>query len=136
MIFPSTTMEHGTMGVSHMTMMVLHGVMLVMVKSTTVRLSLTVQCPGKLVSLSVIIMMTNLCLVECKTRSSGDPCVFPFYYKGTYHYECITHDNDGYPWCMIDDSGTKHDCKSACPGNLVMTIQCNYNDDQPLFSIM
>ena len=99
------------------------------------------DCPGKLVSLSVIIMMTNLCLAECKTRPDqiskyGDLCVFPFYYKGTYHYECITHDNYGYPWCMIDDSGTKHECKSACPGNLVMTIQCNYNDDQPLFSIM
>ena len=50
------------------------------------------DCPGKLVSLSVIIMMPNLCLVECKTRY-GDHCVFPFYYKGKYHHECITHDN-------------------------------------------
>ena len=46
-------------------------------------------------------MMTNLCLVSCKTQA-GEPCWFPFYYNGTEHYECITDDNDGTGKCMPD----------------------------------
>ena len=115
MTFPSTTMVPGTMVVSHMVMMVLHGVMMVMVKRRTV--SLTVQV--SLCSLcSVIIVITNLCLVECQTILR-DPCAFPFNWKGKQHYECITDDNDGRPWCVTDASGAWHYCKSDCPGNIV-----------------
>ena len=59
-------------------------------------------------------MMTNICLVECKNQV-GEPCVFPFYYNGTQHYKCITHDNDGTPWCDAGD-GKKDNCYSDCPG--------------------
>ena len=77
-----------------------------------------------------------LCLVECKTRS-GEPCAFPFYYNGTDHYECITHDNDGTPWCNVitsDGENGRADCMSDCPGKFVLTIQFNDDDDKPLFS--
>ena len=89
----------------------------------------------------MIIMMTNLCSVECKTRA-GKPCVFPFHYKGTDHYACITDDNDGTPWCSTgylaherywaNETGN---CMSDCPGKLVLTVRCD-NDEHPLFSIM
>ena len=80
---------------------------------------------------SVILMMTNLFIVEvCKTLS-GDICVFPFTYLGTQHDGCITHDNDGTPWCNVGN-GQKGNCTStSCPGNLMLIVQCNNNDDQP-----
>ena len=85
-------------------------------------------------------MIFNICLVACKTKA-GEPCAFPFYYKGTKHSECITHDNDGTPWCGTGYSAHKRysanetgNCMSDCPGKLVLTVQCHYNDVQHLFS--
>ena len=66
----------------------------------------------------------------CKTLS-GDICVFPFTYLGTQHDGCITHDNDGTPWCDIGN-GQKDNCTSACPVNRMLTVQCNFNEDHPL----
>ena len=77
-------------------------------------------------------MMLNFCLV-CKTVTKGDHCVFPFYYNGTKHYECITHDNNGTPWCSVDN-GKKDNCSSDCPGRIVLTIECYHDYDQPLLS--
>ena len=74
--------------------------------------------------MTVAIMITNLCLVSCKTVA-GQPCVFPFTYNGTNHYECITHDNAGTPWCMFmtgDGEYDKDNCKSDCPGKIMLTI--------------
>ena len=45
-------------------------------------------------------------------------CLFPFIYKESEHYECITYDNDGTPWCVIDDDGNMANCMSDCPGKL------------------
>ena len=83
-------------------------------------------------------MKPNLCLVECKTNLGYD-CNFPFYYKGIYHSGCITHDNilgAGNPYCGIDIDGVKYIdvCLSGCPGNCVLIIQSDDNDNQPLFS--
>ena len=61
--------------------------------------------------------MTIISLVECDTKT-GEPCVLPFYYNGTEHYECITHDNDGTPWCDVGH-GKKATCALDCPGKLV-----------------
>ena len=76
--------------------------------------------------------MYIFCLVECDSKL-GLPCDFPFYYHGTWHYGCITHGNDGTPWCD-DGYGKKENCKPDCPGKLVLTIQCHYDYDKPLFS--
>ena len=74
--------------------------------------------------------MSNHFSVEvCQT-----PCEFPFTYKGTQHDGCITHDNDGTPWCDIGN-GQKGNCTSACPGNLVLTVQYFHNEDQPFFQL-
>ena len=81
-------------------------------------------------------MITNHYLVECETMA-GDPCVFPFYYNGSNHYACITHDNNGTPWCNFITAEGEFDrgnCMSDCPGKIVLNILCYYNDDQPLFS--
>ena len=63
----------------------------------------------------VIIMMNNLCL-ECKTVS-GDLCMFPFYWNGTQHHECII--TNGRPRCRIDTSVNWYKCRPDCPGNLL-----------------
>ena len=68
---------------------------------------------------------------------AGGPCLFPFYYNGTQHYQCITNDNDGTPWCNVitaDGENVGESCMSDCPGKLVLTIQSNHDDAQPLFS--
>ena len=93
--------------------------------------TLTVQVSWCL-KFSLIIMLTNLCLV-CKTKA-GAPCAFPFLYKRKHHYECITDDNNGTPWCGTgysalgrpDVFGTRlyytnetGNCMSDCPGMLV-----------------
>ena len=70
--------------------------------------------------MTVAIMMTNLCLVSCKTMA-GQTCVFPFTYNGTQHYDCITHDNDGTPWCASGD-GEYDNCMPDCTGTIMMTI--------------
>ena len=65
----------------------------------------------------------------CKTWS-GDICVFPFTYLGTQHDGCITHDNDGTPWCNVGN-GKKGNCTStSCPGNIMLIVQFNNNHDQ------
>ena len=44
--------------------------------------------PGKICSLfSVIMIMTNLCLVQCKT-TQNHTCIFPVSFKETMYYEC------------------------------------------------
>ena len=75
-------------------------------------------------------MMFNTCLVECKTRA-GDPCVFPFYYNGTKHYDCIKEDSDK-KWCAteVTHEGGREFNWDYCPGNLVLTGQFIYNDAQ------
>ena len=50
---------------------------------------------------------------------------FPFDYGGNNHYECITHDNDGTPWCDVGD-GKKDNCTTDCPRKLVLISQCDY----------
>ena len=81
-------------------------------------------------------MMTNLCLVECETKT-GDPCVFPFYHNGTQQYECIKYkDSDtGEKWCAIEvtQEGVEEFKWDYCPGNLVLTGQWHYYDGKPLF---
>ena len=68
----------------------------------------------------IIIKLTYFRLVECDAET-GKPCDFPFYYNGTWHYGCITHDNDGTPWCDVG-TGTKESCRSDCPGKQMLTI--------------
>ena len=83
-----------------------------------------------------MVIMTNLCLVECKTRT-GEHCVFPFYYNGSNHYACITHDNDGTPWCNVNTTDgviVKENCMSDCPGNFAMTMQFDLDYAVLLFS--
>ena len=77
-------------------------------------------------------MMTNICSVECDAIT-GESCDFPFYYNGTWHYGCITHDNDGTPWCDVGN-GKKESCGTDCPGRLVLTIQCAYIEAKCLLS--
>ena len=63
--------------------------------------------------------------------------MFPFHYNGTNHYACITHDNDGTPWCnvnTIDGEIVRDNCMSDCPGKLMLTILHNHDDAQNLFS--
>ena len=86
-------------------------------------------------------MMFNLCLVECETKH-GDPCVFPFYYNGTQHYECIFEqeheDKDieevdrAKKWCAIEVTrdGVDEFKRDYCPGNLVLNVQCYFNHEQ------
>ena len=77
--------------------------------------------------------MPNLCLVECKTMQR-EICLFPFYWNGEQHYECIKGNmGDGTPWCIISASGEKDFCKSDCPGNLVLV--CSYNHAQYFFQL-
>ena len=109
------------MDVSPMTMMALYGVMLVMVKRATVRLPVQVTLFWLF---SLIMMMPNLCLVECKTMTE-EPCIFPFNYNGAKHYECITHDNSGTPWCDVG-TGIKENCMSNCPGKIGLSILCDF----------
>ena len=58
--------------------------------------------PGKMCSLfSVIRIMTNLCLVQCKTEQNHT-CILPFNYKGTIYYQCTTKFMSG-KWCPYED---------------------------------
>ena len=122
--FLSTGRDPGTMNVSQLMMQMRdHGVILIAVVLGSI------VSPGNLVLYSVVIIMYNLFLVEvCKT-----PCKFPFTYGGTQHDGCITHDNDGTPWCDIGN-GEKGNCSSECPGKLVLTIGCHNYNSLPLFS--
>ena len=69
--------------------------------------------------------MLNLYLVECKTNA-GDPCVFPFYYKGIQHYECIKdEDSDSdKTWCAteVTQDGVEEFKWDYCPGNFSMRL--------------
>ena len=56
---------------------------------------------------------------------AGHDCYFPFDYGGNNHYECITHDNDGTPWCDVGN-GKKDNCTTDCPRKLVLISQCDY----------
>ena len=80
--------------------------------------------------------MTTLCLVSCKTMG-GDHCVFPFYYNGTQHYDCIEYkDSDtAIKWCAVEVTreGVEEFKWDYCPGNIVLTVQWHFNDIQPLF---
>ena len=87
----------------------------------------------------------------CRAKT-GNPCQFPFTYKGREYNTCITADHIYYDhaddygygvyWCYYDQeeglwgncdcNSLMSNCTSACPGNLVLTVQCNYNEDQPL----
>ena len=71
-------------------------------------------CPGNLVLYVKCIKMHSLFSVEVC------PCKFPFTYNGTQHDGCITHDNDGTPWCDIGN-GEKGNCTS-CPGKLILIV--------------
>ena len=61
---------------------------------------------------------------------AGDNCVFPFYYNGTQHYECIEYkDSDtGMKWCAVEvtEEGVEDFKWDYCPGNYVLTVQCLY----------
>ena len=83
------------------------------------------ECPGNLVpDVKCSYNLVNYLVIEgCKTA-----CEFPFTYNGIQHDACITHDNDGTPWCDIGD-GEKTNCIGDCEGNIV---QYHYNEDQPL----
>ena len=84
------------------------------------------------------------CLVACITLA-GETCEFPFFYKDKWHYECITHDNDGTPWCATD--GNIGNCTMTrtdsnynylahfCHGKLLLTFPYTHNNP-PLFSWM
>mmetsp|Transcript_144749 Transcript_144749/g.252347 ORF Transcript_144749/g.252347 Transcript_144749/m.252347 type:complete len:164 (-) Transcript_144749:96-587(-) len=37
----------------------------------------------------------------CQT-TSGEPCIFPFIYKGETMMSCTTRDNSGVPWCSVE----------------------------------
>ena len=94
-------------------------------------------------------MPTNLCLV-CKTKA-GVPCAFPFLYKRKHHYECITDDNDGTPWCGTGHSalgrpdvfGTRlyytnetGNCMSDCPGMLVYPKFIIFTERRSQFNLL
>ena len=64
-----------------------------------------------------ILIMLSMFLVDCKTMY-GDKCMFPFTYRGVQHHTCITHDEDGSPWCYAANDKRGY-CRSDCPGNLV-----------------
>ena len=116
----SIGMGNSTMNVSPITMIdigvLLEPLMLLMPVLIGNIVTLTVQvtfCPVS----SVSIKITNLFSVEvCQT-----PCEFPFTYAGAQHDGCITHDNEGTPWCDIGN-GTKGNCTSECPGNVNCSV--------------
>ena len=66
---------------------------------------------------SITMMMTKLCLVEC--RSAGyDPCAFPFNYHGEDFYKCIIQNGD--PLCDTVNGWQK--CDIDCPGSFFLAI--------------
>ena len=77
--------------------------------------------------------MTNIYL-ECKTVL-GNRCQFPWNWNGTQHHECLTI--EGKPYCYIDENShisngvyfIGHICQDGCPGNHVLTVQCDYEYD-------
>ena len=57
------------------------------------------------------------------------------------NYECITHDNDGTPWCATGKGAYQRywanktgSCMPDCPGKFMLTILCNHNNAKYLFS--
>ena len=36
-------------------------------------------------------------------NDDGKPCIFPYYYNGSYMYQCINEDRDNY-WCSTTDN--------------------------------
>ena len=56
--------------------------------------------------------------------ASGQPCIFPFLYRGETYSRCISRDSDtGQPWCAtrVDSQGWVEDhawgdCDQGCPG--------------------
>ena len=123
----SPMMDKSTMNVSHMVVMGDHGVILMPVTILMTIVSLTVQVTMCWM-LNVIIMMTNLFSVEvCQTS-----CEFPFTYNEDPHYMCITHDNDGTPWCDIGNS-EKGNC-TTCPGNRMLTVKVKCTNHKLFYS--
>ncbi|KAL7852230.1 hypothetical protein SRHO_G00180150 [Serrasalmus rhombeus] len=44
--------------------------------------------------------------VTAKGNSKGAPCVFPFFYNGSYHDDCVSFDRPN-PWCSTTDNYTR-----------------------------
>ena len=45
----------------------------------------------------------------------GDPCMFPFEYRGVTYYQCTTHD-DVEPWCFVADGDWEY-CAAGSPSS-------------------
>ncbi|XP_037399192.1 uncharacterized protein LOC119264671 [Pygocentrus nattereri] len=44
--------------------------------------------------------------VTANGNSKGAPCVFPFFYNGSYHHDCVSFDRPN-PWCSTTDNYTR-----------------------------
>lgn len=54
-------------------------------------------------------------------NSDGAPCVFPFYYKNSWHVTCITDSYDR-PWCSTTENYGQDKKWGECQGRITLAL--------------
>ena len=52
----------------------------------------------------------------------GDPCKFPFHWKGADHTGCTWVDAVGMPWCVTEGGGRGNCNMDTCEGKTVLLL--------------